>query len=212
MKFISNEIENYCKQFSLNDNSLLSDLVEKTKHEENLPQMICGSLVGGVLQLLIQISKAKKILEIGMFTGYSTLKMAESIPDDGEIHSCELMKKHIDTASKWFDKANFSDKIVIHEGPALSSMNEFSVGSFDMIFVDADKANYPQYYRRGNALLKKGGIAVFDNMLWEGKVIEPKDRDSIAIRETAELIKKNPRLTPILLPVRDGILIYQKRE
>ena len=212
MKFISNEIENYCKQFSLNDNSLLSDLVEKTKHEENLPHMICGSLVGGVLQLLIQISKAKKILEIGMFTGYSTLKMAESLPDDGEIHSCELMKKHIETASKWFDKSNFSDKIVIHEGPALSSMNEFRVGSFDMIFVDADKANYPQYYRRGNALLKKGGIAVFDNMLWEGKVIEPKDRDSIAIRETAELIKKNTRLTPILLPVRDGILIYQKRE
>jgi caffeoyl-CoA O-methyltransferase len=145
-----------------------------------------------------------------MFTGYSTLKMAEALPDDGEIHSCELMENHVKTAKGWFEKSEVNYKIHIHEGDAIKTLEEFRIGTFDMIFVDADKIGYPEYYRRGNALLKKGGIAVFDNMLWSGTVLNPDDKESKSLRETAELIKNNHRLEPLLLPVRDGVMVYRK--
>ena len=212
MNFISEELENYCEEYSVSDDMILKSLVGSTIKNEELPHMLCGPLVGGLLQLLIQISNSKNILEIGMFTGYSALKMAQVLPHGGIVHTCELMKKHKQTATKWFSKAGMLSKIQIHEGPALNTLDNFQAGLFDMIFIDADKANYPNYYRRANSLVKKGGIVVFDNMLWSGEVLDPKDEDSLAIKETAMLIKKNNRLTPVLLPVRDGILIYKKRE
>ncbi|HIB78826.1 MAG: methyltransferase [Candidatus Neomarinimicrobiota bacterium] len=210
MYFVSEDIEQYCKDFSGQDSELLKELSQATWEMEEIPQMLCGSLVGGLLQLLIKISGAERVLEIGMFTGYSTLKMAEALPDDGEIHSCELMENHVKTAKGWFEKSEVNYKIHIHEGDAIKTLEEFRVGTFDMIFVDADKTGYPEYYRKGNALLKKGGIAVFDNMLWSGTVLNPDDKESKSLRETAELIKNNHRLEPLLLPVRDGVMIYRK--
>ena len=210
MYFVSEDIEQYCKDLSSQDSELLKELSQATWEMEEIPQMLCGSLVGGLLQLLIKISEAERVLEIGMFTGYSTLKMAEALPDDGEIHSCELMENHVKTAKGWFEKSEVNYKIHIHEGDAIKTLEEFRVGTFDMIFVDADKTGYPEYYRKGNALLKKGGIAVFDNMLWSGTVLNPDDKESKSLRETAELIKNNHRLEPLLLPVRDGVMIYRK--
>ena len=172
--------------------------------------MLSGPLVSGLLQLLIKVTGAKNILEIGMFTGYSTLKMAEALPEDGEIHTCELMEKHVKTAESWFNKSNDGYKITIHHGRAIDQLNSFKIGSFDLIFIDADKINYPEYYMRSTTLLKVGGIAVLDNMLWDGEVLNPKDGNAKALRETAELIKNNHRLESLLLPVRDGILIYRK--
>ena len=210
MNLISKEIEQYCLDQSQADTGLLKDLVNKTLKEEKIPQMLSGPLVSGLLQLLIKITGAKKILEIGMFTGYSTLKMAEALPKDGEIHTCELMEKHVKTAENWFKKSNDGYKIVIHQGKAINQLDTFKIGSFDLIFIDADKINYPEYYRRSTALLKVGGISVLDNMLWNGEVLNPKDDNAKALRETAELIKNNHRLESLLLPVRDGILIYRK--
>jgi|TARA_B100001123_G_scaffold188764_1_gene215586 caffeoyl-CoA O-methyltransferase len=210
MNLISEEIEQYCLDQSQQDTGLLKELVNKTLKEEEIPQMLSGPLVGGLLQLLIKITGAKNILEIGMFTGYSTLKMAEALPEDGEIHTCELMEKHVKTAESWFNKSNDGYKITIHHGRAIDQLNSFKIGSFDLIFIDADKINYPEYYRRSTTLLKVGGIAVLDNMLWDGEVLNPKDGNAKALRETAELIKNNHRLESLLLPVRDGILIYRK--
>ena len=210
MNLISKEIEQYCLDQSQPDTGLLKALVNKTLKEEEIPQMLSGPLVGGLLQLLIKITGAKNILEIGMFTGYSTLKMAEALPEDGEIHTCELMEKHVKTAENWFNKSNDGYKITIHHGRAIDQLNSFKIGSFDLIFIDADKINYPEYYRRSTTLLKVGGIAVLDNMLWDGEVLNPKDGNAKALRETAELIKNNHRLESLLLPVRDGILIYRK--
>jgi len=211
MKLVSKEIEKYCEKVSLHDNDLLKDLSRKTWDEEEIPQMLSGPLVSGLLHFLIKISGAKRVLEIGMFTGYSTLKIAEALPVDGEVHSCELMEKHVKTATNWFNKSDVGDKIKVHQGNAITILESFHVGSFDMLFIDADKINYPEYYRRGNVLLKRGGIAVLDNMLWNGEVLKPKDDNAKALRETAELIKNNNRLEPLLLPVRDGILIYRKK-
>ena len=210
MNLISKEIEQYCLDKSQADSGLLKDLVNKTFKEEKIPQMLSGPLVSGLLQLLIKVTGAKNILEIGMFTGYSTLKMAEALPEDGEIHTCELMEKHVKTGESWFNKSNDGYKITIHHGRAIDQLNSFKIGSFDLIFIDADKINYPEYYRRSTTLLKVGGIVVLDNMLWEGEVLNPKDGNAKALRETAELIKNNHRLESLLLPVRDGILIYRK--
>ena len=210
MNLISKEIEQYCLDQSQPDTGLLKALVNKTLKEEEIPQMLSGPLVGGLLQLLIKITGAKNKLEIGMFTGYSTLKMAEALPEDGEIHTCELMEKHVKTAENWFKKSNDGYKIVIHQGKAINQLDTFKIGSFDLIFIDADKINYPEYYRRSTALLKVGGISVLDNMLWNGEVLNPKDDNAKALRETAELIKNNHRLESLLLTVRDGILIYRK--
>ena len=210
MHLVSKDIEQYCKDYSLDDTDLLKELSKATWKTEDKPQMLCGSLVGGLLKMLIKISGAKRVLEIGMFTGYSTLKMAEALPTDGEIHSCELMEKHIVIAKSWFKKSDVNYKISIHKGEAEESLEEFRAGSFDMMFVDADKTGYPEYYRKGTMLLKKGGIAIFDNMLWSGSVLNPEDDDAKALRETAELIKNDSRLEQLLLPVRDGLMIYRK--
>ena len=211
MKLVSKEIEKYCEKVSLHDNDLLKDLSRRTWDEEEIPQMLSGPLVSGLLYFLIKITRAKRVLEVGMFTGYSTLKIAEALPDDGEVYSCELMEKHVKTAKSWFNKSDVGYKIKVHQGEAITILESFHVGSFDMLFIDADKINYPEYYRRGTALLKKGGIAVLDNMLWNGEVLKPKDDNAKALRETAELIKNNNRLESLLLPVRDGILIYRKK-
>jgi len=210
MQFVSEDIEQYCKDYSGQDSNLLKELSKTTWETEEIPQMLCGPLVGGLLQFLIKISGAERVLEIGMFTGYSTLKMAEALPDDGEIHSCELMQKHIDTAKRWFQQSRVNHKIHVHHGEAVKTLEEFNKRSFDLMFVDADKVNYPKYHQKGMTLLKKGGLAVFDNMLWSGTVLNPDDRESKALRETAELIKNNPRLEQLLLPIRDGVMIYRK--
>ena len=211
MKFVPKKIEEYCVNQSLSDNELLKALSNKTWEKEEIPEMLSGPLVSGLLHFLIKISGSKRVLEIGMFTGYSTLKIAEALPVNGEVHSLELMEKHVKTAKNWFNKSDVGDKIKVHQGEAINILEAFHVGSFDMIFIDADKINYPEYYRRGTVLLKKGGIAVLDNMLWNGEVLKPKDDNAKALRETAELIKNNNRLEPLLLPVRDGIMIYRKK-
>jgi len=210
MSFNPKEIESYCKKFSIKDSSLLSELTKLTWQSEDIPQMLSGSLVGGLLQTLIKISGAVNVLEIGMFTGYSALKIAEALPRNGKLHTCELMDKHIKTATQWFKKSKNGDKITVHKGPAIKSLEKMNNFSFDMVFIDADKVNYPKYHTISLELLKKGGIGILDNMLWSGKVIDPSDKESIALRETAELIINNDRLSPLLLPVRDGVMIYHK--
>ena len=210
MKFNPEEIESYCKSYSLKDTLLLQELTKTTWNSEEIPQMLSGSLVGGLLQTLIRISGAVNVLEIGMFTGYSALKMAEALPQNGTLDTCELMDKHIKTATEWFKKSKNGFKITIHKGPAIQSLEKMKRFSFDMVFIDADKVNYPKYHKIALKLLKIGGIGVLDNMLWSGKVIDPLDKESIALRETAELIINNDRLSPLLLPVRDGVMIYHK--
>ena len=211
MSSVSKKIEKYCEKVSLSENKLLEDLSKKTWQDEEIPQMLSGPLVGGILHFLVKIAKVKNVLEVGMFTGYSTLKIAEALPDDGEVHSCELMEKHVKTATNWFNKSDVGYKIKVYQGQAITTLESFQIGSFDMLFIDADKIHYPEYYKIGIALLKTGGIGVLDNMLWNADVLEPKSDNAKALRETAELIKNNDRLEPLLLPVRDGIMIFRKK-
>ena len=210
IEIVPKEIDDYCKEYSISDSDILSKLKLSTWETEDNPQMISGELIGGLLQILIKISNAKTILEIGMFTGYSALKMAEALPADGTIDCCEIESRHTITAKKWFTKSKYDCLINVHKGLAIKTMKNFKPETFDLMFIDADKPNYPHYQSLGFSLLRPGGIAVFDNMLWSGTVLNPCDDESNALRETAELIKNNPRLDPLLLPVRDGVMVYRK--
>ena len=137
MKFVPKKIEEYCVNQSLSDNELLKALSNKTWEKEEIPEMLSGPLVSGLLHFLIKISGTERVLEIGMFTGYSTLKIAEALPVNGEVHSLELMEKHVKTAKNWFNKSDVGDKIKVHQGEAINILESFHVGSFDMIFIDA---------------------------------------------------------------------------
>ena len=209
-----NKLENihlYCKQHTESDSQVLIDLEKYTWENKEVPQMISGQLVGKFLQSVIKMINAKTIVEVGTFTGYSALQMAEAIPEDGEIHTCEIMEKHAKTAKSFFDRSQSGHKISIHNGPALYSLEQMKVGSFDMAFIDADKANYLEYYMRCYSLIRKGGAIILDNMLWSGTVTDPKDDDARALRKTGDFIQNDERVFNTLLTIRDGLMLCIKR-
>lgn len=204
------EIIEYCEKFSNQDSKILKELIKYTFDNSLAPQMISGVQVGNLLQSIIMLSNTKKILEIGMFTGYSALKMAEALPDDGEIHTCEIGENHIKTAQKFFNKSEHGNKIIIHEGPALNSLQKFNENSFDLCFIDADKNNYKNYYIECTKLLKPNGCLILDNMLWGGGVLNPKDKESQTIADTAKMIN-NDSMYNTMLTIRDGLMLCIKR-
>ena len=201
----------HCEKYSNKDSLVLTELIEYTFKNEVAPQMISGVHVGNLLQSLIILSKTKKILEIGMFTGYSALKMAEALPHDGEIHTCEYMDEHVKTAKSFFQKSQYKNVIQIHKGLALNTLEGFKVNTFDFIFIDADKINYLNYYKRCMYLLKTNGVIVLDNMLWGGEVIEPKNEDARILRETGDYIQNDERIINMLFPIRDGLMVCIKK-
>ena len=209
--YITENIHKYCKEHTASDNRLLSELERYTWDNEDVPQMISGQMVGKFLQSIIRMIAAQKIVEVGTFTGYSALQMAEAIPLHGEIHTCELMKKHAETAQSFFDKSDYGKKITIHQGPAPESLETLKVGNFDMAFIDADKSNYLEYYKRCLVLIRAGGVIILDNMLWSGEVLNPKDKQSKTLRKTGDYIQTDERVLNFLVPIRDGLMICIKK-
>ena len=211
-KTMPDHLLDYCLEHSCANSSLLSDLEKYTYENEDVPQMISGQLVGSFLQSVILMTHAKRIVEVGMFTGFSALKMAEVLPDDGRVYTCELMDKHVKTAQSFFDKSNHGSKITIHSGQALQSLEQMRAGSFDVAFIDADKINYLNYYERCFALVRDGGVIILDNMLWGGDVLNPVDDDAKSLRKTGDFIQSDNRIFNILLPIRDGLMLCIKNE
>jgi len=205
------DILNYCEKYSADDSSLQKELIDYTFKHDPAPQMISGLQVGNILQSLIMISNSKNILEVGMFTGYSALKMAEILPEDGIIHTCEISDNHINTAQKFFKKSGLQNKIKIHAGPALDTINNFKINSFDFCFIDADKNNYTNYYMKCIKLLKPKGIMIIDNMLWGGKVLKPTDKETKIIANTAKIINDDINIYNTMLSIRDGLMLCIKK-
>ena len=205
------DILKYCENYSNKDSKILKELIEYTFKNEPAPQMISGVQVGNFLQSLVMATGALKILEIGMFTGYSALKMAEVMPDDGQIDTCELGENHVKTARHFFAQSNHGSKIKIHSGPALNSIKVFKPNTFDLCFIDADKNNYKNYYAECIKLIKSGGSLVIDNMLWGGSVLNPKDKESKTISETAKLINSDDNVYNTMLTIRDGLMLCVKK-
>ena len=205
------EIIEYCENHSHKDSTTLKEIIDYTFKNELAPQMISGVQVGNLLQSLIILKGAKKILDIGTFTGYSALKMAEALPNDGEVHTCELGENHIKTAQSFFDKSKHGHKITLYHGEALKTIDSFSSKNFDLCFIDADKNNYINYYLKCVELLKPMGCLILDNMLWGGKVFNPKDEESKAIALTGQMIQNNNNIFNTLLTIRDGLMLCIKQ-
>lgn len=210
MKIVAPEIDEYAVSKSEPTSPLLQELVDVTNRDTEWPVMLTGPLEGRFLKMIVQLIGARRILEIGMFTGYSALSMAEGLPNDGELITCDLDQHCIKIARKFFERSPHGKKIKIKEGPALDSIKTLP-GPFDLVFIDADKTNYPNYYEAVLPLLKAGGVILVDNALFGGSVLNPQDENSAAIAKLNDLIANDERVDRVLLPIRDGVFIVRKR-
>jgi caffeoyl-CoA O-methyltransferase len=172
--------------------------------------MLSGRTEGQLLRLLIRMIGASRVLEVGTFTGYSALMMASALPANGELITLEMDPLAEKVARRYFAESEHGGKIRLLMGPALETLAGLA-GPFDFAFVDADKQNYPRYYDRILPLLRPGGLLVVDNVLWSGRVLDPRDEETLAIHELNERARTDPRVEHVLLTVRDGVLIARKR-
>lgn len=203
------DIQDYAVMYQGADESILSDVIEVTRSSLQYDDMLSGPVVAGLLRFLIHATSARRVLELGMFTGYGTLAMALALPEDGRVVTCESNQKYINLAKPLFQKSGVDHKIDIRFGEALSTVDRLDPW-FDLIFLDADKENYLNYYENCLPLLKKGGIFVADNAWLAGKVRDSDDRKGKAVHELNEAIQANENLVNVMLPVRDGIHLALK--
>ncbi len=209
-RLVSADIDEYVVSKSEDTSPLLKELVEHTHKDTKMPIMLTGPLEGRFLKLMVQSIQAKRVLEIGMFTGYSALSMAEGLAEDGELITCDLDPHCIEIARSFFARSEHGKKIHIKVGPALDTLKELKPG-FDLVFIDADKVNYPHYYEESLRLLRQGGVILIDNVLYGGEVLNPESQNSKAIAGLNDLIAEDERVDRVLLPIRDGVFFIRKR-
>ena len=209
MELINQKIGEYSERLTLDESETLRDISETTHNELEYDQMLSGKLEGRFLRMLVALTGAKRILEIGMFTGYSALSMAEVLPDDGELITCDTNERYANIARRFFENSPAGHKITVKMGQALQTLKEIS-GPFDVIFLDADKNNYPEYYRALHPMLRVGGLMIVDNAFWGGAVLDRPDNKSEAIDHLNRIIYEDPTVENVLLTVRDGINLVRK--
>lgn len=213
MHFISDQLENYIENHSENEPELLQQLSRETHQKILQPRMLSGHYQGRVLSMISKLVNPQYILEIGTYTGYSALCMAEGLQRDGELHTIDTNEELVDFQRRYFDKSGFGDQIHQHLGNALDIIPRFKT-NFDIVFIDADKENYSNYFHLIIDKLNPGGIILSDNVLWSGKVLEPLRKDDIsteAIVAYNKLLKDDDRVETVLLPIRDGLTISRKK-
>lgn len=204
------EIESYAREKTASHGDLLEKLTTETKETMEWPEMLTGPLEGRFLKLMVMISGAKRVLEVGMFTGYSALSMAEGLPEDGELITLEINDKAIEVASRYFENSPYGKKITIKKGAGLDSIKELT-GTFDLVFIDADKTNYSNYYEAILPKLKSGGIILVDNVLYSGEVLDPQSENAKAIHAFNEKVSNDNRVDKVLLTIRDGVYLIVKK-
>lgn len=204
------EIENYAEKMTSDESEDLLALVKSSDDELDFIDMLSGKLVGQLLKILIKISNARRVLEIGTFTGYSAITMADALPDDGEVTTLEMNLRYQELSEQHFIKFDKQNKITLLKGDARLLVEEME-GEFDLVFLDADKQSYMFYYEKILPLLKHGGLVVVDNVLWDGTVLKPEDAKAQAIHDFNTFVAKDERVEQVLLPVRDGVNIIRKK-
>src|SRR5690554_2608440 len=213
MHFISDQLENYIESHSENEPVLLQQLSRETHQKILQPRMLSGHYQGRVLSLISKLVNPKYILEIGTYTGYSALCLAEGLQKEGELHIIDNNEELVDFQRRYFDKSSFGNQIHQHLGNALDIIPKLKP-NFDIVFIDADKVNYSNYFHLIMDKLNPGGIILSDNVLWSGKVLEPLKKDDLsteAIMAYNKLLKDDDRVETILLPIRDGLTISRKK-
>ncbi len=204
------EIEEYAQAHTEPPDPLFEELREKTYARMRAPQMQVGRLEGTFLRLLVKLVRARRVLELGTFTGYSALMMAEGLGDDGELVTCDIDPNAQAMAREIFSRSPHARKIQLRMGPALETLKSLE-GPFDLAFIDADKQNYSAYYDAIVPLLRSGGLLVADNTLWSGRILNPQSPDDHALVAFNKKVAADPRVDKVLLTVRDGMMLALKR-
>ena len=209
MHFISQELEDYIEQHSENEPALLAALNKETYQKILLPRMLSGHFQGRVLSMLSKLIRPVNILEIGTFTGYAALCLCEGMQENGQLHTIDIKEELVDFQRKYFDKSPWGKQIVQHLGEAISIIPTLEM-KFDLVFIDADKENYINYFELILPKMNKGGIILSDNVLWSGKVLEPLQKNDLSTKillEYNQLLKNDNRVETVLLPIRDGLTV-----
>ena len=212
MSFVIPEaIDAYAETHTSPPTELLAELAAETKATLANPQMLTGPVEGRFLELLVFGMGARRVLEIGTYSGYSALSMAAGLPEGGHIDTCELEEKHAAVAQRYFDRSHYGDRITIHLGPAIESIERLD-GPYDLVFVDADKPGYDAYYEAVLPKLAPNGLIVFDNMLQSGRVVHDPDAGEAtqAIVALNEKLRNDSRVVCVLLTVRDGVTLVRR--
>ena len=213
MEFISKKLYNYIKNHSIEESDLLKELERETKLKTLNPRMLCGSHQGRVLSLISKIKQPKLVLEIGTFTGYSTLCLAEGMSNDGFIHTIDINEELYDFQRKYFNRSKYGDRIIQHVGNGLEILDSINL-KFDLIFLDADKENYTRYLEKIVNKLNVKGVLITDNVLWSGKVVASISDDDLSTKEIDnfnKILNQRDDMETILLPLRDGISLSIKK-
>ena len=206
---ISEKLQSYISNFSLKLNPVQLEIINYNKTLGDIKRMQIDPTQCHFLHLIIKISNIKNVLEIGTFTGLSALSISLALPEDGKLIALDKNEKTNELALKFFKKAKQDHKIKTIVKPALETLEELNKNEFDMIFIDADKMNYKQYYEKSLELIKKGGLIIVDNVLWHGEVADEKNNDkfTINIREFNKLVNEDSRVEQIIMPLGDGMTI-----
>lgn len=213
---LTDTLHQYLIENSLREPEILRRLREETSSHPRGGMQICPEQ-GQFMMLLVELVDAKQTIEIGTFTGYSTLAVALALPGDGRIIACDVSREYTDIARRYWQEAGVADRIDLRLGPAVdtlaSLLSEGRAGHFDLAFIDADKENYGAYYERCLDLLRPGGLILIDNVLWRGRVTDPSDRtvDTEAIRDLNRKLLRDDRITMAMLPIGDGLTLARKR-
>jgi caffeoyl-CoA O-methyltransferase len=213
MHFISEKLDDYVVKHSEDEPALLKALTRETYQKILQPRMLSGHYQGRVLSVLSKLIRPKVILELGTFTGYSALCLAEGLDKNGIIHTIDINEELVDFQRSYFDKSDYGSQIIQHLGSAIDIIPTLDT-SFDLVFMDADKPNYITYFHQIIDKLNPGGVILSDNVLWSGKVIEelnPQDVSTKIVLEYNALLKDDPRLETVLLPIRDGLTVSIKK-
>ncbi|GAA3624057.1 O-methyltransferase [Flavivirga jejuensis] len=212
MHFIPEALDDYVVKHSENEPELLQQLSRETYQKILQPRMLSGHYQGRVLSMISKLVNPKNVLEIGTYTGYSALCLAEGMQTSGELHTIDVNEELVDFQSKYFNKSDYGNQISQHVGDALEIIPNLDI-TFDLVFIDADKENYPNYFNIVIDKLNTGGIILSDNVLWSGKVLEdlkPDDTSTKALLEYNTLLKNDNRVETVVLPIRDGLTISRK--
>lgn len=203
-------IENYATEHTSPEPRHLVELAASTRDASDSPQMMVGRLEGRFLKMLVAISRATSVLEIGTFTGYSALSMAEALPAGGRITTCELDARHAALARTAVAASPYAEAIEIREGPAIRTIAQLD-GPFDMAFIDADKGSYRDYYEAALPKMAPGGLICVDNVLWSGRVLDTAsdDPDTRAIQDFNDHVAADPRVECVIVPIRDGVTLIR---
>lgn len=209
MHFISQELEDYIEKHSEKEPDLLAALNKETYQKVLLPRMLSGHFQGRVLSMLSKLIRPVTILEIGTFTGYAALCLCEGMQENGQLHTIDNKEELETIQRKYFNKSPWGGQIIQHLGDAIDIIPKLEL-KFDLVFIDADKENYLNYFEMVVPKMNKGGIILSDNVLWSGKVLEPLQKNDIGTKvllEYNELLKNDPRVETVLLPIRDGLTV-----